>query len=62
MSFWQATKMLDNLIQRSRENKATFKQCQLLAKFGEDGTNMSFEEASGTIDQIAKNKWKPLNP
>ncbi len=61
MSFWQASKMLDQLVTRSREHKATYKQCQILAKYGEDGSAISFEQASHKIDQIAKNGWKAVS-
>ena len=60
MSFWQASKMLDGLIGRCKTDMATYKQCKVLAKFGEDGTDMSFRVASSVIDKIAKNGWKPL--
>jgi len=60
LSFWQASKMLDNLVSRCKEGKATYKQCAILAKFGEDGAEMKFDEASRTIDLIAKNGWKAL--
>ena len=59
MSFWQASKMLDNLIGRSKSGKATYNQCRLLAKYGES-PDLSFEQASSVIDKIAKNNWKPL--
>lgn len=60
MSFWEASKMMDTLIKRIDGNKCSFKQARLLQQFGEDG-DVSFSEASATIDRIAKNDWKPVS-
>lgn len=60
MSFVQASTMMDGLVKRCQKNLASYKQCKLLAKYGEDGVNMSFSDASSTIDKIAKNGWKAL--
>lgn len=59
MSFCQASQALDELCKRAKEGRCTLKQAKILARFGLD-TNVSFDEASGMIDQLAKNKWKAL--
>lgn len=56
-SFWQATQILDNLISRIDKGLATFKQAKLLQRFGYSG-DVSFQEASATIDRIVKNNWR----
>jgi len=58
LTFWKAKQILDELIGRIDQKLATYKQCRLLAKFGER-TDVTFTEASAIIDQIAKNGWKP---
>jgi superfamily II DNA or RNA helicase len=57
-SFWQAHNLLDNLIKRANEGKASYKQTRLLRKFGESA-DVTFKEASAIIDQIAQNNWQP---
>lgn len=58
MSKREATRLIGQLIQRRQEGKPTFKQTQLLSKFGVDATGMSYEQASARIDQIAKAGWR----
>ncbi len=58
LSFFQASTLIGKLIERRGENKASYKQAALLAKFGEN-TDVSFKDASEIIDEIAKNNWKP---
>lgn len=57
MSFWQATQLLDKLIQSAQNGMATYKQRKLLAKH-EFSPEVSFEEAKATIDRIAQSGWK----
>lgn len=59
ISFWQATKLLDKLIQRAKDGKCTYKQATLLAKYGQP-TDVGFSQASKIIDAIASNGWRPI--
>ena len=59
LSFWQASQMLDTLIDRVKKGYCSVKQAKILAKFGEP-TEVSFADASAKIDAIARNGWKPL--
>ncbi len=56
MSFHQASQLLDKLINRAKEGKCTYRQARILERQG-FGTDVTFEEASATIDRIAKSKW-----
>jgi hypothetical protein len=49
---------LDTLIKRANEEKCSYKQARVLRKFGESA-DLSFQEASAVIDEIARNKWQP---
>jgi superfamily II DNA or RNA helicase len=57
MNFWEAHKMLDVLIGRSKKGLCTLKQAELLQRFGYD-TEATFAEASRLIDGVAKNNWR----
>ena len=59
MSMFQASAMIDNIMQRRASGKCTLKQASLLAKFGES-TDATFEEARKLLDKIAANGWRPL--
>lgn len=56
-SFTQASKMLDTLVGRIKQNKCSLKQAKILRRHG-FSADCTFEEASGTIDRIAKSGWK----
>ena len=57
----QEQKMLHTeLVRRIRKNKCSFKQAKVLSKFGFNTSKMSFKEASGLLDQLARNNWKPM--
>ena len=60
LSFVQASKLMDTMIKRRKENLASFKQIKVLRKYGVDASNWEFTRASGHIDKIAKNGWKPV--
>ena len=49
------------LIRRIKSNRCSLKQAQVLSKYGFNTTKMSFKEASGLIDRLAKNNWKPMS-
>lgn len=54
----QASKMIDQLIQRSKDGLCTYRQARWLDQYGYDSTSMTFEEASRICDHLAKqNKY-----
>lgn len=58
----QARRMLDVIQARRRAGLCSYKQAHLLQKFGFD-PNVSFDEASATLDTLAKNRWtRPAPP
>jgi superfamily II DNA or RNA helicase len=57
LSFCQAKEMLDLCINRAKQGLCTVRQARVLAKYGY-GNDVSFKEASGIIDALAKNNWK----
>lgn len=52
-----ASKIIDKLFQRQHLGLCTPKQARLLARYGYDPTNITFEEASSRIDVISKT-WR----
>lgn len=52
------SKMLDKLIARSKEGKATVKQIRTLRKFGYDPIDWSREQASKKLSALAAVDWK----
>lgn len=56
-----ACKILDKLIDRSKDKKATIKQVRALRRFGYDPIDWSFEQANHKLNQLAAvgwNRWK----
>ena len=54
-----ACKMLDKMIRRANEGKATIRQVSALRKFGyDDAINWSFEQAGRKLNQLATVGWK----
>ena len=53
-----ASKILDKLIGRSKEHKATIKQINLLQRYGYEPIDWSFDQASKKIGQLAAVGWK----
>lgn len=53
-----ASQILNRMIRRSRENKATVRQIQCLRKFGYDPIDWSFEQAGKKISALAAVGWK----
>lgn len=49
------------LIRRIKSNRCSLKQAQVLSKYGFNTTKMSFKEASGLLDRLSKNGWKPMS-
>jgi len=60
LAFTHASQLIDRLIRRSQEGRPTFKQSKLLRRFGYDPEEMTFNEASATITEIAANGWKAV--
>lgn len=59
LSYTQARQLIGELLSRRENNRCSFKQAKLLRRYGYS-TDVSFQEASQTIDRLAKNGWKPL--
>ncbi|MBQ1790753.1 MAG: hypothetical protein II008_11270 [Oscillospiraceae bacterium] len=53
-----ACKILDKLIDRSQDKKATIKQVRTLIRFGYSPVDWSFEQASNKLNQLAAVGWK----
>lgn len=49
--------LIGSIIDRRKNNQATFKQAKILAKYGYD-TRVSFDQASQIIDGLARNGWR----
>jgi len=60
MSFWEASKMMDNLVQRSHKKMATYKQCKLLKRFNVVTDSLTFARAGQLITRLKRNGWKYL--
>lgn len=60
MSFWQASKMMDNLVQRSQQKMATYKQCKLLKRHKVHTDNLTFARAGQLITRLKRNGWRYL--
>lgn len=60
ISFAQAKQLIAEIFRRWDGKLCSFKQAKVLRKYGYD-TNVSFAEASATIDALARNGWqKPV--
>jgi superfamily II DNA or RNA helicase len=59
MSKREASKMVGEMIERSRRGLCSFKQARQMAKYGLR-TDLTRAEASTVMDALAKNGWKPL--
>jgi superfamily II DNA or RNA helicase len=57
MSFTEARVMMDKLVSRSKQGLCSFKQARILSEHGYS-PNVTFEQASGIIDSLARNGWK----
>jgi type I site-specific restriction endonuclease len=53
----RASQLIGELIRRRSSGRCSFKQAQILTKYGYSG-DVSFKEASAIIDSIAKNGWR----
>ena len=51
----------NELIRRIKGGKCSYKQAKLLKRYGIDGRNVSFKQASVLIERLAANNWKPLD-
>lgn len=52
-----ATQLIDSLMKRQNEKTCTYKQAKLLGKFGYP-QDMTFADASTTIDALVRNGWR----
>lgn len=57
ISFSQAKQLISEICRRWDGKLCSFKQARILRKYGY-GTDVSFAEASATIDALAKNGWR----
>ena len=53
-----ACQIMDRLVGRAKQGKATIKQVQLLKRFGYEPIEWSFEKAGAVITRLAKNNWR----
>lgn len=61
VDYAQALSLIQTLDSRYRRDTCTYKQAQLLVKYGlspKKIMGLGFRQAAGLIDQVAKNKWK----
>ena len=58
LSQGQAGMLIGNLMQRHRKGLCTYKQMQLLGKYGVNGNKVRKKDASDLIDQIKAAGWK----
>ena len=56
ISFTQGKQLIAEIFRRWDGNLCSFKQAKVLKKYGYE-TDVSFADASATIDQLAKNGW-----
>jgi superfamily II DNA or RNA helicase len=61
MTYWQAHQIIEEAGKRREKNLCSFKQAKLLRKHG-FAADCTFQEASTTIDRIAKSGWKLKRP
>jgi hypothetical protein len=62
LSFTHASQLIQEIIDRRDQQRATFKQSKVLAKYGYN-PDASFSEAREIIDALAANGWKrPADP
>ena len=57
ISFSQGKQLISEIFRRWDGKLCSFKQAKVLRKYGYD-TNVSFADASATIDALARNKWR----
>jgi len=53
-----ASQLIEEIIERRNDNRCTYKQARLLARYGYDGAGISFGRAREIIDGIAANGWR----
>ena len=62
LTFSQGKQLISEIFRRWDGKLCSFKQAKVLRKYGYE-TDVSFEQASATIDALAKNHWrKPVMP
>jgi len=54
----QASDLISEIIRRRSHGLCSLKQVKLLARYGYDANEMSFDDARTTIDQLAQNGWR----
>ena len=61
VSFAEARQLIGEIFRRWDGKLCSFKQAKVLRKYGYD-SEVSFAEASGIIDALARNGWKKPEP
>ena len=57
VSFAEGQQLISEIFRRWKGKLCSFKQAKVLRKYGYD-TEVSFDEASATIDALARNGWR----
>jgi superfamily II DNA or RNA helicase len=55
----EASALIGAIRERQKEGLCTYKQAKLLARWGIPVERLAFGDASGLIDSLARQKWKP---
>jgi len=58
LSFFRASKLLDELITRRKDGKCTAAQAAVLVKYGHEVKELTFAEASALLDGLKAGGWK----
>lgn len=61
LTFGQARQLIQEIIGRREQKKATFKQARVLRRFGYSA-DATFDEAKKLIDALAANRWRRPEP
>lgn len=57
----EARRLIDVLQQRRRLNLCTYRQANILNRYGYDANSKTFAEAKTIIDALASNGWQPIH-
>lgn len=61
MDPWQQRELFKETVKRFKQNRCSFRQAKLLARYGYS-SNCTFDEAKSIIDRLSKNNWKKDEP
>lgn len=60
LTFWEASKMIERILDRRKRGLCTVKQARQLLKHGYDPEDITFDRAREILDQLAANGWRPI--